>query len=303
MKMEERFGTAPAQPCDSPEQQRAAESVAPAQRSRSSVRLFRSALYIVNILLGVAVLLAAYSAVWEYSTRRYLKGFSDAIAPASSQPTEKIEAILNWMAHGPARRPTGADPSVPDRDPTDTLNYASLLSVCGSATNAFVNLADSTGLPARRLLLLDELHLTKHVVAEVRVDNRWIVVDPVFRLIPRGAQGQPLTRQELANPAVLAAATQGVPKYLPEYTFDRTAHIRISRIPVIGLRLGRLLRSLLPSLEDSTALSLLLERESLEWLSFSVILVVFLPLMRVVMRWYGEQRLGVRAIRIRTQLR
>ena len=40
------------------------------------------------------------------------------------------------------------------RDPQDTLNYHQLLEVCGSATNAFLNLSRSTGLQARRLLLL-----------------------------------------------------------------------------------------------------------------------------------------------------
>jgi len=264
---------------------------------------FRVALYAANLLLVLAIVLAAYSAVWEYSTRRYLKGFSDAVAPASAPPIEKIEAILNWMARGPARRETGVNVAVPDRDPTDTLNYAALLGVCGSATNAFVNLADSAGLPARRLLLLDERHLTKHVVAEVRVDDRWIVVDPVFRLIPRGAQGQLLTREDLANPAVLAAATHGVPNYLPEYTFDRTTHFRMARIPLVGAWLGDELERLIPAWDDSILVSLLAERESLAWLAFSIALAAFLALLRIVMRWYGEQRLGVRSVRIRTQLR
>src|SRR5208337_1370906 len=155
--------------------------------------------------------------VWEYSTRRYLKGFSDAIVPASSSAQVKIEAILNWMAHGPARQEASPVLSSPDRDPTDTLNYASLLQVCGSATNAFINLADSTGLPARRLLLLDSHQMTKHVVAEVRIDGRWIVVDPSFRLMLRGAGGRLLTREELADPAVFSAATQGIPHYSPDY--------------------------------------------------------------------------------------
>jgi transglutaminase-like putative cysteine protease len=103
---------------------------------------------------------------------------------ASSE--EKIEAILNWMAHGPARLNADAASSLHTRDPIDSLNYRSLLQVCGSATNAFVNLADSAGLVSRRLLLLDSRRMAKHVVAEVLVDGRWIVVDPSFRVIWRG---------------------------------------------------------------------------------------------------------------------
>jgi hypothetical protein len=35
--------------------------------------------FAVNAAPAIAVTLAVYSIGWEYSTRRYLKGFSDAI--------------------------------------------------------------------------------------------------------------------------------------------------------------------------------------------------------------------------------
>ena len=91
-------------------------------------------------LLILAICAAIYSVGWEFSTRRYLKGFSDAIVPATAPGDEKIQAVLNWMAHGPTRFPYGPSPDLPDRDPTDTLNYDALLQVCGTATNAFINL-------------------------------------------------------------------------------------------------------------------------------------------------------------------
>ena len=59
----------------------------------------------------------------------------------------------------------------------------------------------------------------------------------------------------------------------------------------------------LPGWEDSTALSLLLERESLTTMVVALILVFFLGLFRVGLRWYGEKRLGVRPVRIRQQVR
>jgi hypothetical protein len=49
--------------------------------------------------------------------------------------------------------------------------------VCGTATNAFINLADSGRLPARRILLLNSDQGAKHVDAEVLVKGRWIVLD------------------------------------------------------------------------------------------------------------------------------
>ena len=146
-------------------------------------------------------------------TRRYLKGFSDAIVPASAPPVEKIESVLAWMAHGPARLPDGPSPNVPDRDPTDTLNYDALLRVCGTATNAFINLMDTGDVPVRRLLLVDAKQNTKHVVAEVLVDRRWIIVDPAYRRIMRDNKGDTLTREQLTNPVTFNAVTAKIPRH------------------------------------------------------------------------------------------
>jgi hypothetical protein len=264
-------------------------------------RFFGLVWYGVNILLILAILLVAYSAVWEYSTRRYLKGFSDAIVPASSSNEEKIEAILRWMSHGPGRIEVSSATIPPGRDPIDTLNYASLLRVCGSATNAFINLADSTGLEARRLLLLDSRQMTKHVVAEVLIEGHWIVVDPAFRLILRGNDGSFLTRAELADPPVLSAATKDIRGYRTDYTFDRTAHVRMARLTFVGRPLRVVLDRFLPGWQDSMALSLLLERESLTAAVLAIILVALFGSLRVALRWYGEKHLGVRPIRIREQ--
>jgi hypothetical protein len=113
--------------------------------------LYRYATYSMNGLLIIAVVLALYSMPREDSTRRYLKGFSDAIGPPSAPPEEKNLAILSWMAHGPARQTGGPNGSALYRDLIETLNYPALPQVRGSATNAFINLADSGGIEARRL--------------------------------------------------------------------------------------------------------------------------------------------------------
>jgi hypothetical protein len=264
---------------------------------------YRYAWYSVNGLLVLAIALAIYSMGWEYSTRRYLKGFSDAIVPVSAPPEEKIQAILSWMSHGPGRQIAGPDGSAPDRDPTETLNYHALLQVCGSATNAFINLADSSGMEARRLLLLDSQRLAKHVTVEVPVDGRWIVVDPAFRVILRGSDGRPLTREQLEDPAVFVAATRNIPGYNPDYNYDLTAHIRVGRLRIVGRPLRALLDGLFPGWEDSTTVSLIAERESFAFILMSVCLVVFLILLRVSLRWYGEKQLGVRTLRMREQIR
>ena len=265
--------------------------------------VYRTAWYLVNASLVIATLFTIYSIGWEFSTRRYLKGFSDAIVPATSPPEEKIEAILNWMEHGPARLNNGPSALVPDRDPTDTLNYEALLKVCGTATNAFINLVDSGGLEARRLLLVDQNQMTKHVVAEVWVDGRWIVADPSFRVLYRSASGKALTREALADPTTFASATQNVPKYDPSYTFNRTTHLRLARLKFVGAPLRAVLDHLFPGWEDSMTMTLLVERESFAATAVGILLVLSLIFIRVFLRWYGENRLGVNPVRIRDQFR
>jgi len=276
---------------------------APQASARSGHKVFRTAWYSVNILLVFSVLAVLWSSAWEYSTRRYLKGFSDAIIPFAAQPVQKVEAILNWMSHTPARLGQAPAADADDRNPTDTLNYASLLKVCGTATNAFINLADSGGLTARRLLLLDANRSTIHVVAEVLIDGRWVVVDPTFHTIFRGPDGGMLTRAQLAVPATFNFATRNVQGYDPSYVFDRTVHVRLSHLGFLGRDLRRVLDRWTPNWESSATISLLLERESLQMTVLFTIAALLLLLLRTLLRWYGEARLGVHPEHVRSRLR
>jgi len=143
--------------------------------------IFHAVNFSVNVLLISSVLMSLFGLGWEYSTRWYLSGFSNAVLPYAATPEKKVTAILEWMEKGPTRQAEYYSDDAQNRDPLDTLNYKELLSVCGTATNAFVNLASAGGMEARRLLLLDTQGMnTNHVVAEVLIDGRWVVVDPTF---------------------------------------------------------------------------------------------------------------------------
>src|SRR5215472_1757160 len=190
-----------------------------------------------NLLLAVALMALVYSGVGEFSARRYLDGYSDAIVPNFVPPEERVQAILGWMRAEPSRG-IAADPAnLPTRDPQTTLNYAQLLKVCGTATNAFLNLARASDLQVRRLLLLSPDHTAKHVVAEVKIDQRWVIVDPVYRLIMRDAQGHLLTRSDLQNPVIFEQAASAIPNYPREYNYEQFAHVRLGRLPFDGLHL------------------------------------------------------------------
>ncbi len=264
--------------------------------------LFRFVWWLSNLLLAVAVVATIWKGVWEYSVRQYLKGFSDAIVPEAAAPQQKVEAILGWMLNGPprleVRHPTDFSP----RDPTDTLNYRELLTVCGSATNAFLNLSRSAGLDARRLLLLTPERTTKHVVAEVYLRGRWVIVDATYRSFLKDAQGNLLTRKDLQNPELFREATSGLPGYQPEYSYERFAHVRISALPFHGAQIRRLLDRVFPAWDEYVDWSLLLERRSFLYLFVSFNFLILLLIVRTVLGWLADHRLRAPRFHLRANL-
>ena len=261
-------------------------------------RVFRAVWWISNLLLLASLLISTYAIAWEYSVRSYLDGFSDAVVPETATPEETVQYILDWMRTGP--HAMAQDPNaLAKRDPEDTLNYQQLLNVCGTATNAFLNLARSSGLQVRRLLLLTPERNTKHVVAEGFLDNRWVIVDPTYRVTLRDVQGRMLTRQDLQNPVIFAQATGKIPGYLPEYDYQIYAHVRLARLPLQKLHLRRLLNFIYPGWDESTDWGLLLERRSFFVLFVALLATLFFAALRFGLGWYADHRLGLPRIRLR----
>ena len=265
-------------------------------------RLFRIAWWTSNALLAVFFVSLIYSAGWEYSVRQYLRGFSDAVVPEAASPEQKVELILGWMRNGAPRTSAANVANLSIRDPEDTLNYRQLLSVCGTATNAFLNLARSAGLQGRRLLLLDQNRVAKHVVAEVLLDNRWIIVDPSYRVIMRGADGEMLTRQELKKPEIFSNTISAIPGYPSSYDYTSYAHVRIARLPMQGLGLRRALEWAYPGWDEAIDWSLLLERESFFVLVVSAVATLVFLLLRAFLGWYADRRLKISRFHFRQHL-
>jgi hypothetical protein len=262
-------------------------------------RLFRSVWWTTNLLLAASTICLFYACGWEYSVREYLKGFSQAIVPQAADPEQKVEAILSWMRSGPSRSVETNPIGLTTRDPQTTLNYKQLLLVCGTATNAFLNLSRSAGVSGRRLLLLDPNRSAKHVVAEVLINERWVIVDASYRVLLRDAQGHLLTRNELRNPEVLAEATRGIPNYPEEYNYNDFAHVRIARLALHGLHLGPVLNAMNPGWDEAVDWSLLLERESFLAVTISSSLAFFFLSTRFLLGWYADKHLKVSRFRLR----
>lgn len=265
--------------------------------------LFFSLGFAVNLLIVSFALMAVFGIAWEYSTREYLRGFSDAIVPFAASPEQKAEAILGWMSNGPARNQLTPSEDDGSRDPVDNLNYATLLQVCGTATNAFVNLADASDLQVRRLLLLAPDGHTSHVVAEVHIAGRWVVIDPSFRTVLKDSSGNLLTKEQLANPETFRLATSVIPHYDPGYNYVHTAHIHLGTVPVVGKHLQRTLDSLLPTWDESMQWTLLAERQSYAVLAVGLFLLLLSLLLRRTLDFYGRKVLGVGPVRLRVQLK
>lgn len=264
--------------------------------------IFRSVWWLSNLLLAVVFFATIASGVWEFSIRQYLKGFSDAIVPEAAAPQQKAEAILAWMRTGPPRLEVPAATGLSPRDPRETLNYRQLLQVCGSATNAFLNLSRSAGLEARRLLLLTPARTTNHVVAELYVEGRWVIVDPAYRAFLEDARGNLLTRKDLQNPELFREATNRFPGYPPEYTYDRFAHVRVSSLPFHGAQIRKVVDRLFPSWDEFLDWSLLLERRSFLYLFLSVNTLVALLLVRMFLGWLADHRLQIPRFHLRANL-
>ena len=263
--------------------------------------IFRAVWWSTNVLLAVVLVAVAYAGYREFAIRWYLDGFSDAIVPGILPAEPKVQGILDWMRIEPSRS-QGDPEGLSTRDPHNTLNYQKLLQVCGTATNAFLNLAREDDLRVRRLLLLTPDGNTKHVVAEVLIDGRWIVVDPTYRVIMRDAHGRMLTRTDLQHPELLAQATSAVPNYFHEYTYEHVAHLRMARLPIAGPFLRKLFDTIYPGWEEAVDWSLLLERVSFFYLVLASTAFLFLLSIRQILAWYADSMLRIIRFHFRENL-
>jgi hypothetical protein len=73
-------------------------------KSEKEYRIFRSLWWLVNLLVLVTLLCTIWTGNREYSVRRYLSGFSDAIIPQADPPQEKVEAMPSLIGCDMDRR-------------------------------------------------------------------------------------------------------------------------------------------------------------------------------------------------------
>ena len=262
----------------------------------SFVILYRS----VTTLAVLSFAMLLYGLVWDYSTDRYLEGFADAIVPGQGTPQEETETLLTWFDQASPHLDNSADVSA-SRNPVVVLRYSRLLRACGTSVNAFINLAKAAGLKTRRLLLLDESGITMHVISELYINNRWIIVDPVFRAFFRDSSGNLLTKQDLRDPKVFQDAISRIPNYRPQYTFDRATHVHLEHIPVLGRPLRKVLDTIFPNWDDATDWGFLPEHPAIGLVAESLVLLTITITMSFALGRYGRNKFGIRS-RVRNRV-
>lgn len=265
--------------------------------------LFRPSWILVNALLVVALMGTLWFGVEEFHVRHYLKGFSTAIVPMEVEPQQKVEIILAWMSKGPRPPVTEGAAVLTKRELQDSLNYRDLMAVCGDSTNAFLYLSRSAGVETRRLLLLSPEGTTKHVVAEVYLNGRWVIVDPAYGVLMKDLRGNLLTRKDLQNPKLLQEATSSLQDYRPEYTYENCAHVQPAVLPFHGAGLHWLADWFFPYHEPSSDWSLLLERRSFLYLSISACSLLLLSLVRSMLAWVADHYLHIPRFHLLANLR
>ena len=267
-----------------------------------SHRWFAGIHFATRALAVFAICLLVYGLLWNYATRRYLKGFSDAIVPLQGTQEQRTEALLAWFRHEPRRLNTGVQGEVSLRDPVIIVQNERLLKICGSASNAFINLASAAGLKTRRLLLLDNAGIVMHVVVEVWWGDRWAVVDPQQGRVFRDLQGRPLSKEDLRKPAKFAEALSAMPGYRPEYNFAHIIHIRTGRMP-FGSMVRGTLSHLFPNWEEVVNWGYFPENPSLWPIIFALPLLFVSLVLHGLVGWYGRKKLGVDTWGLRERFR
>jgi hypothetical protein len=233
--------------------------------------------------------LLVYGLAWSYSNHKYLKGFADAIVPLQGSAQEKTEALLGWFRHQPQRNDTLS--SLTNlHDPITIVQNRRLLMICGSASNAFMNLSKVAGLSARRLLLLGPSGGAMHVVAEVRWDDRWVVVDPQQGRVFKDQVGRGLTKEELHHPEVFQDAISRMPGYNPTYTFEHTTYLHLQRLPWAGNWLRRILDWLAPRWEEAFDWGYVMENPSFWPMLLSLPLLLLGISSRLILGCYGRNK-------------
>lgn len=251
--------------------------------------IFRTLALVTDGIVLLSVVALLYGAVWNYATAQYVAGFADSIAAVNGSAHQKCEALLKWVARtAPVSR---VYLYAAHRSPFKILPENHGPYDCGSYTNMFVKLATASGMRSRRLLLLDAFGETKHVLAEVWLDNRWVVTDPTSGAFFVAPNGQLLTKDDLRNASTFRSAISHIQGYPVDDDFSHATHIRLERVPYFGHQLRRALDRLHPGWDDAADWGYLPDHPPLWPILAAMVLLPFGTAARILFDRYERKML------------
>ncbi len=132
--------------------------------------------------------------------------------------------------------------------------------------------------------------------------QRWVIVDPTYRVILKDAHGSFLTRRELQDPAIFREATGLIPNYNPEYNYESFAHVRLAALPFHGFHIRQQLDRFFPGWDEYLDWSLLLERRSFLFFFLSFNALLALLILRIIFAFLADHHLRVPRFHLRHKL-
>jgi hypothetical protein len=115
---------------------------------------------------------------------------------------------------------------------------------CGRRTRLMIALLALNDIPARKVHLINEQflefhhsHRYVHAVVEAKIDERWVIADPLFNMVYRNSSGDLATLQDIRNDpltftrGVAEADTTYAPYPVELYTYDNYRNFIWNSIP------------------------------------------------------------------------
>lgn len=188
------------------------------------------------------------------------------VTVAASGQSNRLEARLQALALATARLSgfdttlhsgRGGPYKILKAPPADAARIGGQ---CGNLTRLFTTAARLAGMEARRAHLFEIKGIDRprpeaytHAIVEVKVEDRWIIVDPLYGVVYRNAAGQLAESSDLAaNPELVRTQVTNRPRptdymHFPPapYDFDLYHFAELRRIRWTILPAGEAIRSLI----------------------------------------------------------
>lgn len=131
-----------------------------------------------------------------FEGRQTIRKLAKLITAGIESDLEKAAAISKWVfLH--VRPQTAAPPIVIGDDYYNTMRHG--WGFCDQMAHVYAAIATHANLPSRQLQLFRDGYGSPHTLAESLIDGKWVIVATWRGFVPLNDQGNPMTKEELAN--------------------------------------------------------------------------------------------------------